>query len=76
MRVFCTKLLSKSVLAAALAVLSVSTLANEYTVCRMPAAPAIDGRADDPGWQSIPWAYGFRNLYEKYAYSLKQQRSK
>lgn len=51
---------------------SAGTVANDYTVYRVSAAPAVDGRTDEPGWQKIPWAYGFRNLYEQYTYSPKQ----
>ena len=58
----------------ALALTGASALAEgqEYTAYKMVSPPAIDGKMDDPCWKNIPWAYGFRNLFEQYSYSPKQ----
>ena len=47
-------------------------MAGEYTACRAAQPPAIDGRIDDPTWAKVPWAYGFRDLFQKYTFSAKQ----
>jgi hypothetical protein len=33
-----------------------------YTACRVTAPPSIDGRLDEPGWQSAPRSPRFRDL--------------
>ena len=56
----------------AVAVFGVLAQANEYTAYKLASPPKLDGKADDPAWKGVPWAYGFRNLYEQYSYSQKQ----
>ena len=59
-------------LAAALTLAGVKMAANENTAYKMASPPVIDGKVDDPGWKGIPWAYGFRNLYERNSFATKQ----
>lgn len=49
-----------------------SLAADGYTAYKMTAPPGVDGKLDDPGWKGVPWAYGFRNLYEQWTFSPKQ----
>ena len=55
-----------------LILMSGGVMAREYTAYQMAKPPAIDGNMNDPGWTNIPWAYGFKNLYEKWVFSPKQ----
>ena len=56
----------------ALLLMSNGVMAKEYTAYQMAKPPAIDGNLDDSGWKNIPFAHGFKNLYEKWSFSQKQ----